>query len=323
MPIFDLTTGIRAQHRTGATLQDAYDTMKRIVVTFAKRGYAIDWQEQKPPERIVANLTDKDGTDLRAEIAIADEGTTTRCDISIKGKVFLGGLLGRIVTANTIQSRAQEKIKELLDEEFRGQPSKRAPIAKPAAPAAPPPVAAKPPPVAAKPVEPPAPPPAAAAGDPLRKAAAAAGARGVGDLGALLTLQRSLLVDIARARGGLDDAGADALLVRIGATREKQQELVTGVDATAWLKSSAAAYALTWAVGEVGTRALGDPGLGSEVLQTLFESTYERVLGEKLAAHGVGSVVGDKLEQVREAYEAALLSEAEMLRLRERVLFAL
>src|SRR5688500_15303109 len=137
MPIFDLTTGIKANYRSGATLQDAYDITKRIVVTFAKRGYAIDWQEQKPPDRIVAVLTDKDGTDLRAEIAVVDEGTTTRCDIVIKGKVFLGGLLGRIVTASTIQNRANEKIKELLDEEFRGQPSKRAPLAKPAA-AAPP-----------------------------------------------------------------------------------------------------------------------------------------------------------------------------------------
>src|SRR6185503_13670135 len=123
MPLFDITSGIKANYTSGATPQDAYDIMKKIVVQFSKRGYQVAWVEQKPPERVVAKLTDKDGTDLKAEIDCVDAGTVTRCDINIHGHVFLGGILGRLVSASTIQGRAGEKIKEMLDENFAGQPS--------------------------------------------------------------------------------------------------------------------------------------------------------------------------------------------------------
>src|SRR5262249_17858192 len=121
--------------------QDAYDIMKRVVVQFSKRGYQVNWVEQRPPERVVATLTDKDGTNLKAELDVVDAGTVTRCDMYIHGHVFLGGILGRLVSASPSQGRAQEKIKEMLDETFAGHPSKRAPMAKPptaaAKPAAP------------------------------------------------------------------------------------------------------------------------------------------------------------------------------------------
>src|SRR4051812_7661451 len=106
MPVFDITSGIKAQHRSGAQPKDAYDIMRKIVVEFAKRGYTVKSTEEKPPLRLRAYLTDREGTKLNADMDIVDEGTTTRCDVNIHGHVFLGGILGRIVSASTIQDRA-------------------------------------------------------------------------------------------------------------------------------------------------------------------------------------------------------------------------
>lgn len=388
MPVFDITSGIKATHRSGATPKDAYDINKKIVVQFAKRGYAVKWTNESPPSTLRAHLTDKDGTDLSADIDIVDEGTTTRCDINIHGHVFLGGLLGRLVSASTIQGRASEKIKEMLDENFAGQPSKRAPLAaaapkpapKPTGPstlppghpgaakAAPPPVVAATPsvaqasapapaPVAPKPQ--PAPTPVASSAAPaatswqslvdsalagnavdartLITRAAAAGAAigsGVVDATLLQPVQIALVQALAKQKGKkLDRGAASQVLARLGAAAPAQQLLAgdaahsNGANGAAWLRPTAAAYALTVAVGEIASKALdSDVAADAPVdpaLHDLFESTYERVLGEKVAAHGDGSALGDKLAQLKEAWDADLLSEAEMLSLRERVLASL
>ena len=353
MPVFDITSGIKADYRSGATPQAAYEIMKKIVVTFAKRGYAINWTEQRPPVRIVANLTDKEGTDLKAEVDVVDEGTTTRCDINIHGHVFLGGILGRLVSAGTIQSRARDKIREMLDENCAGQPSKRAatagaPSPKPAAPSTLPPgyPAASP-----KPAAPPAPPPVharapastAGASAPLSapsetwaslservlsggtapstatliaRASSAAGA--LGDATLIQFVQIALVQALAQARGNkLDRVGATQVLARIAAA-PAQMELAKTANGDA-LKSIAAAYALTSAVGEAALRSFD--GVDDDALQDVFGGAFERVLGEKSAA--LGTAVGDKLEQVKEAHDAELISETEMLVLRERVLAAL
>jgi uncharacterized protein (DUF697 family) len=342
VPLFDITSGIKAQYRSGAMPADAYKIMKKIVVDFAKRGYSVSWTLEKPGERLEAMLTDKEGTKLKATIAIIDEGTTTLCDILIAGHVFLGGLLGRLVSASTIQGRAQEKIKEMLDESFAGQPSKRAPIAKPAAPkpvapsTLPPghPAAAKPAPAPAPAPSPaPAPPPAPApapstststSSPPLRAAAVALGAPAL-DVAVLTPLHVAVVQDVARARGrSLDNAAATGVLQRIGATAEGQGALASSSTLPdGWLKTAAVAYALTVAVGEAAARALADAPIADDALKDVFEASFERVLGEKTAAHRNGSALGDKLEQVREAYDADLITEAEMIALRERVLSAL
>jgi uncharacterized protein (DUF697 family) len=169
MPKFDLTSGIKCNYRSGAMPKKAYDVCQDTVRTFAQRGYDMAFLDEKPPWSFKAKLTDSKGTALNADVKVVDEGETTRVDIVIAGYIFLGGILGRMINANMIHSRAEAKLNELLAEKFAGEPAKRAPLKrappkqadppKPAAPkpAAPPPAAAAPPPAAA------APPPAAAA----------------------------------------------------------------------------------------------------------------------------------------------------------------
>ncbi len=347
MPLFDITSGIKARYKTGAMPPAAYDIMKKIVVTFAKRGYAVDWREQRPPERVVARLTDKDGTDLLAEVDVVDEGTLTRCDVHIHGHVFLGGLLGRLVSASTIQSRAQDKIKELLDEHFAGQPAKHAPApagsvpapagaaAARARPAGGPPAGA---PSARHAVTPTAPPPSkpaqgetwqalsegVLAGRPapepaviIRRAAAAAGA--LGDAMLIQFVQLALVQALACSRGNkLDKAAAAQLLARI-APSPAQVEMASS--AKGKLGGTHAAYALTAALGEVALRSFDDDAPGDEALRDLFGAAFERVRGERVAAQRDGSSsVVERFAQVQEAYDADLISEAEMLVLKERVL---
>ena len=153
MPLFDLDDGIHFTHRSGATLDDAFEILKKTVTTFGKKGYAVKYTEQKKPESFTAAITDKEGTALKAVVVVVDEGTTTKVSLDVSGKVFLGGLLGRMVSADTIKNRAEGKLDEMLKENFQGQPKKRAPLQK-AEPPKPPPPPARPapaPPVAAKP----------------------------------------------------------------------------------------------------------------------------------------------------------------------------
>lgn len=161
MPKFDLTSGIKCNYRSGAVPKKAYDVCQDTVRTFAQRGYDLAFQEEKPPWTFKAKLTDKKGTDLGADVKVVDEGETTRVDIVISGYIFLGGILGRMINANMIHSRAQAKLNELLEEKFAGEPAKRAPLKRaPQKQAAPPPRPAAPKPAAAS--APPAPAPAAA-----------------------------------------------------------------------------------------------------------------------------------------------------------------
>lgn len=147
MPLFDLTAGVKGHHRSGATPDRAYEICKDTVRAFGKRGYDVRFQNEKKPASFTGVISDSKGTHLEADVKVLDEGTTTRVDITIAGHIFLGGLLGKMISANMIASRAEAKLTELLAENFAGQPPKRAPLPTSAPAAKPaPPAGAKPPP---------------------------------------------------------------------------------------------------------------------------------------------------------------------------------
>lgn len=294
------------------------------------------WLEEAPPGRLRAQLTDKDGTDLTATMSVVDEGTTTRCDIVIAGHVFLGGFLGRLVSAATIQSKAQEKIKEMLDEQFAGTPSKRAPLVSTTSPSAPlaptsPPASASAP-SARVPVSAPA--PRAPRTPPSVAVACAARARTRVDGSALESVHVAFVRALAHSKGSaLDDTGAARVLARMGASPSAQTALArdSAEGSAAGLKCAVAAYALTRAVLEVAPDALARTSAGAvgddavdERLRDSFESSYERVLGSTLAVHASGaSGLTQKLAELEDARAADLLSDDEVITLRERVLASL
>jgi hypothetical protein len=345
MPLFDLDDGIHFTHRSGATLDDAFEILKKTVAAFAAKGYAVKYTAQKKPESFTAAITDKEGTALKAEVAIVDEGTTTRVSLDVAGQVFLGGLLGRMVSADTIKNRAESKLDEMLKENFQGQPKKRAPLKKDTtttatttatttttatatATTAPPPAPAqRPKPAAplslaspfAQLVQ------ASAAGssvsvdDVRTKTAAVAAAHSVVAVDAAVLQQRLLQAArmLARARGrAVDDDDALALLERSGASIDGLAGLIAGPPATA-LGPMITAWAAAAAVVVVVDVALSEQGTSADVLQARLDEAFERRRSLTLAKP---PAAWSRLDEVKEALDAQLIDESEGRILREKIL---
>mgnify|MGYP001556302480 FL=1 len=148
------------------------------------------------------------------------------------------------------------------------------------------------------------------------RACAASGA--LGDASLLQFVQIGLVQSLAKSKGKkLDRAAAVAVLTKIGASSSTQLELAKSTKSPI-----AAAYALTAAVGEVAPKSFDD-GVDEASLADLFGAAFEKHAGRASSKLANGSGLAEKLEQVKEAYDADLISESEMLSLKERVLVAL
>lgn len=81
------------------------------------------------------------------------------------------------------------------------------------------------------------------------------------------------------------------------------------------------AYALTWAIGEVSDHYFRNGrGVPQGELRDMFKRIYEQKKAEKQAAHKSDETLKGKLEQLKKAYEAGLLTEDEFTRKKEDLL---
>ncbi|MDP2344087.1 MAG: hypothetical protein Q8O67_24230 [Deltaproteobacteria bacterium] len=338
MPLFDLDDGIHFTHRSGATLDDAFEILKKTVTTFAKQGYAVSYTAQKKPESFTAAITDKEGTALKAVVVVVDEGTTTQVSLDVSGQVFLGGILGRMVSADTIKSRAEAKLDEMLKENFQGQPKKRAPLHKDA----PPPPAKTPPLPPGHPAARPKPASSSSSSlslaSPFQQLVELSGAGGqvsVDDVrtrtAAVAAAHSAVAVDaavlhqrlvqaarmLARSRGGAhDDDAALSLLARSGASIDGLEGLVAGAPPGP-LGPVVTAWAAAAAVVDVIDGALSESGASAEVLQARLDEAFERRRALTLARPPAAWA---RLDEVTDAFEAQLIDEAERDILREKIL---
>lgn len=81
------------------------------------------------------------------------------------------------------------------------------------------------------------------------------------------------------------------------------------------------AYALTWAIGEVSDHYFRNGrGVPESELRDMFKRVYEQKKAEKQAQNKSNDTLKDKLEQLKKAYEAGLLTDDEFARKKEELL---
>ncbi len=149
------------------------------------------------------------------------------------------------------------------------------------------------------------------------------------DMVLISPIQIAMVQAIGRVHGqrALDQQAVLEMLSTFGASIVAQNVVIAGakfVPFFGWAVSISMAYALTWAIGEVADHYFKNGrGVPQEELREMFKSTYERKKAEKQAAAKGKDRLKDKLQQLKEAREAELLTEEEFQRKKEELLAAM
>ncbi len=143
---------------------------------------------------------------------------------------------------------------------------------------------------------------------------------------ALITpIQIVMVQAIARIYGHqLDKKSVLEILSTFGASIVAQNVIMAAVKFIpflGWIVTTSMAYALTWAIGEVSDYYFRNGrGVPQEELQSMFSRIYKEKHAEKKAANADDGTLKQKLEQLKEAFDAGLLDEAEFNQKKEDVL---
>jgi uncharacterized protein (DUF697 family) len=143
---------------------------------------------------------------------------------------------------------------------------------------------------------------------------------------ALITPVQIVMVQaIARIYGHqLDKKSVLEILSTFGASIVAQNVIMAAVKFIpflGWVVTTSMAYALTWAIGEVSDYYFRNGrGVPEEELQSMFTRIYREKHAEKKASGSADSTLKEKLEQLKEAFDAGLLDQAEFDRKKEEVL---
>jgi uncharacterized protein (DUF697 family) len=143
---------------------------------------------------------------------------------------------------------------------------------------------------------------------------------------ALITpIQIVMVQAIARIHGyQLDKKSVVEILSTFGASILAQNVIMAAVKFIpflGWIVTTSMAYALTWAVGEVSDYYFRNGrGVPQEELQSMFNRIYREKHAEKKAANSGDGTLKEKLEQLKEAFDAGLLEESEFNKKKEDVL---
>jgi uncharacterized protein (DUF697 family) len=129
-------------------------------------------------------------------------------------------------------------------------------------------------------------------------------------------IQIAMVQAVGRVHGyRLDQKSVVEILGTFGASLIAQNVVMAAaklVPFAGWIVGMSMAYALTYAVGEVSDHYFRNGrGVDQQDLKEMFEKTYRSKKAEKQAQHRSNASLKDRLEQLKEAYAAGLLTEAE------------
>lgn len=145
------------------------------------------------------------------------------------------------------------------------------------------------------------------------------------DMALITPIQIVMVQAIARIHGhNLDKKSVLEILSTFGASLLAQGVIMGAVKFIpflGWIVTTSMAYALTWAVGEVSDYYFRNGrGVPQEELQSMFTRIYKEKHAEKKAANSGDGTLKEKLEQLKEAFDAGLLDEDEFAQKKEDVL---
>jgi uncharacterized protein (DUF697 family) len=145
---------------------------------------------------------------------------------------------------------------------------------------------------------------------------------------ALITpIQIGMVQAIGRVHGyKLDKKSIIEILGTFGASLVAQNVIMAAAKLIPFagaLITISMAYALTWAIGDVSDHYFRNGRVVPQgELREMFKRIYEQKKAEKQAAHKADDTLKSKLEQLKKAYEAGLLTEEEFARKKEDLLRA-
>lgn len=143
---------------------------------------------------------------------------------------------------------------------------------------------------------------------------------------ALITpIQIAMVQAIGRIYGyELDKKSVMEIFSTIGASLLAQNAIIAAfklVPFLGWLVGISVAYALTYAIGDVSDHYFANGrGVAPDDLRTLFKKIYKQKRSEKEAAYKGDDALKHKLQLLKEAHEAGLLTEEEFERKKNEVL---
>ncbi len=147
------------------------------------------------------------------------------------------------------------------------------------------------------------------------------------DTALVAPIQIAMVQAIGRVHGyRLDRKSILEILGTFGASLVAQNVIMAAaklIPFAGWVLTTSMAYALTWAVGEVSDHYFRNGrGVPQDELKSMFERVYRQKKAEKEAENKGNASLKDKLEQLKKAYEAGLLTEEEFTRKKEDLLRA-
>ena len=136
------------------------------------------------------------------------------------------------------------------------------------------------------------------------------------DLVLVSPIQIGMVQAIGRVHGHkLDQKSVLEILSTFGASVLAQNLVMSSaklIPFAGWIAAPAMAYALTWAIGEVSDHYFKHGrGVAPDELREMFKKVYRQKKDEKVAAHKADGSLRERLEQLKAAYEAGMLTEAE------------
>jgi uncharacterized protein (DUF697 family) len=145
------------------------------------------------------------------------------------------------------------------------------------------------------------------------------------DTALLAPIQIGMVQAIGRVHGHrLDKKSILEMLSTFGASIVAQNVILAAakfVPFIGWVVGVSMAYALTYAIGEVSDYYFrAGRGVSPTELQDMFKRVYSEKRKEKEAEHKQDATLKDKLEQLKQAKEAGVLTEAEFERKKEEIL---
>jgi uncharacterized protein (DUF697 family) len=138
-------------------------------------------------------------------------------------------------------------------------------------------------------------------------------------------IQILMVQAIGKIRGHtLDSRSVLEILSTFGASLVTQNLILAAaklIPFAGWLVGISMAYALTWAIGEVSDHYFKHGrGVPQEDLKGMFDKVYRQKRAEKEASHSSDRSLKQRLEQLKEAREAGLISEEEFTAKKEDLL---
>ena len=129
--------------------------------------------------------------------------------------------------------------------------------------------------------------------------------------------QIGLVQGVGRIHGDkdLDNKAVLEMLSTFGASIVAQNLIMAAaklIPFFGWVVTISMAYAMTWAIGEVSDHYFRNGrNVDEEELKAMFERIYKRKKEEKSAEHKADKTLKAKLEQLKKAREAGLLTDEE------------